>query len=422
MAPKWIQSNREYTLLVSNVFSENKSDCLLTVRLEGIRFNGSSLINLTKIETVLPETNKMITFKIPNNFTERHPVLKIEGKQPSTSSNVNINQEVELYYWVSSGLGFIQLNKHVFRPDETLKFRVVVVDGDLKPPLSRETTVSVYVNGPNGDLIRQWSNVTLKKGVFEDQMATGTIPVPGTYLINVKTNEHHVHWRTFEVKDYDLYTIDLKIYPTIAPCVEHQGLNLTVNVKNGLGIPLSGTVKIDLYLFDEKLNSSKIWEVNGERQVYLPFPEKRVGPNVTYDVLVKVTFTEQYTNRTVVKEKRIPVYNYKYKVTHDTRLTYRPGSPFIATLKVTDLNGEPANNANLLVEIGGAKELFAQKYTSNVTGYISIFMQTDESTKIKYLQVFEGNQMKLTETIYELEGVSNMFLEVKLLTRYRIID
>ncbi|XP_035794811.1 uncharacterized protein LOC118467949 [Anopheles albimanus] len=98
VAPKWIQSNREYTLLVSNVFSENKSDCLLTVRLEGIRFNGSSLINLTKVETVLPETNKLITFKVPNNFTESFPVLKIEAKQPSTSSIANINQEDQLIY------------------------------------------------------------------------------------------------------------------------------------------------------------------------------------------------------------------------------------------------------------------------------------------------------------------------------------
>ncbi|XP_035787194.1 CD109 antigen-like isoform X1 [Anopheles albimanus] len=250
-------------------------------------------------------------------------------------------------------------------------------------------------------------------------MAIGTIPVLGTYKIEAMANKQYVVGRIFEVKDYHLYSIDLNIYPMVAPSVEHQGLNLTVEVKNDLGILLSGIVEIDLYLFDEKLDSPTKWEVNGERQVYLPFTKKQVILKDTYDVRVKVNFTEQYTNRTVVVEEVITVYSYKYKVTHDSRLTYRPGSPFTATLKVTDLNGEPANNITLLVEIGGVENLLAQKYTSNGTGYATIFMHTNKSTKINYLQVLEGNHVELNETIYELEGDSNMFIEVKLLTRVK---
>ncbi|XP_035787203.1 CD109 antigen-like isoform X1 [Anopheles albimanus] len=418
MAPIFFKTNRECTLIVSNVFSENKSDCLITVRLEGRNFDGSSQTNLTKIETVLPDTNKMITFNVPSNFTTEYVVLKIEGKQPSTSSNVNINHEIWLRHMDSSNLILIQLNKPVFRPDETLKFRVVVIDFDFRPLLSNETTVSVFVNGPNGDVIRHWCNISLNHGVFEDQMAIGTIPMLGTCKIEAWANGKLLTKREFEVKDYDLYLVDFKIYSTVAPCVEHQGLNLTVSVGNDLGRPISGTVEIDLVFFDEKLDSTK-WEVNGERQVYLPFTEKLVSSDATYDVLLKIIFTEHYTNRTVVKEERITVYNYKYKVTYDSRLTYRPGSPFTVTLNVTDLNGEPANNATLLVEIGGAKELFAQNYTSNVTGYITIFMYTNESTKINYLQVSEGSDVKLNETIYELESDANMFIDVKLLTRVK---
>ncbi|XP_050093625.1 CD109 antigen-like [Anopheles aquasalis] len=416
MGPNTIRPNRDYTLVVSNIFGENKNNCSLNVRLEGIGTNGSSPIILTKYETVLPYTNKMITFKVPSLPLGVHYSVIIEGKQPSTSAIVNIHQKFELNYRRSSVIGFIQFNKPVFRPDETLKFRVVVVDLDLKP---RETTVSVFVSEPFGNYFRKWTNISLNQGVFEDQIKIPTMPVMGAYKIEAMAKDEYLTLKTFEVKDYELFSIYLHIYPTVVPLVEHQALDLTVTVKNDLGIPVSGTLQIDLYFDDGKQDSTWKLEVNGIRQVYLHFSEKLVVDYPTHVVLLKVIFTEQYTNRTTVKDQRITVYKYKYKVTHRSRLTYRPGTPFTATLEVTDLNNKPANNVTLLVAIGGAEGLIVQNYTSNMTGYMNIFMHTNESTSIDYLQVFEGDHKKLTKTIYELESASDMFIEVKLLTRVK---
>ncbi|XP_049542452.1 ovostatin-like [Anopheles darlingi] len=421
MGPKSIRSNREYTLVASNVFGDNRSDCLLNVRLQGLASNGSSQLNLSQTVFVQQDTNKIVTFKVPSLSLGVHYSITIEGKQPSTSSSVNIDQEVELKYRRSSVTGLIQLNKPVFRPDDILKLRVIVIDADLKP-LPHGSRVSVYVDDPFEHFFREWTNVSLTGGVFEAQISIPTLPLLGTYRIEAMANGEFLTLKTFEVRDYELYSIGLNIYPTVVPFVQHQALNLTVKVKNDLGIPISGTMKIDLFLEKDKLDSSSTWDVNGIRQVYLPFTEKLVGLEHTHDVLLNITFTEQHTNRTTTKHHRITVYNYKYKVMHISRLTYRAGSPFTATLKVTHLNNAPANNVTLIVEIGGTGGFSGRSFTTNTTGYITIFIETNETTKLNYLRVLEGNNLKLNKPIYQLKSTSDMFIEVKLLTRYTFID
>ncbi|XP_050089959.1 CD109 antigen-like [Anopheles aquasalis] len=417
LGPNTIRPNRDYTVVVSNVFGENKSDCLLNVRLEGIGSNGSSLINLTETATVRPDINRRITFTVPANLTDGSYSLIIEGNK--TSTNTTINQTAKLAFHNSSMLGLIQLNKPIFKQDDILKFRVIVVDTDLKPPLDHETTVSVHVYGPKGDVFHKWTNVSLKKGVFANETAIPTIPVSGTYNISV-TAAGFSFSKLFDVRDFALYSIDLNITPTVAPLAEHQALNLTVEVKNYMGKPVSGTVKFDVYLSldEKKLDSTGKLDVHGKGEVYLAFNEKVVRDDPTYDVLLKVTFTEHFSNQTTIKNQKITVFNYKYKVTHDSRLTYRPGTPFTTTLKVTDLNDELAKNVTLLVQIGGAEGLVVQNYTTNTTGYITLQKATNATTKLSYLQVLEGIYSRLNETIYELES-ADMYIEVKLLTRVK---
>ncbi|ETN64855.1 hypothetical protein AND_003391 [Anopheles darlingi] len=372
------------------------------------------------METVKPDINQRITFRVPSNITDGNYSLTVEGRHPSSSATVNIHQEAKLSYYNSSVSGLIQLNKPIFIQDDVLKFRVIVVDTDLKPPLARETKVSVHVYGPNGEVFRQWPNVTLKSGVFANETAIPTIPVSGTYNISVTANGFSFS-KLFDVRDYALYSIDLYITPTVPPLAEHHALNLTVQARKYMGKPVSGSVRIDLYLSfdDKKPDTFGQWDVYGDRDVYLPFKEKIVRNVSTYDVLLKVTFTEHYTNRTTLKDQRITVYNYKYKVTHDSRLTYRPGSPFNVSLKVTHLNGEPASNAILLVEIGGAGGFPERNFTTNTTGYITFQIKTIETTKLTFLRVSEGNHLKLNDTIYQLESASDMYIEVKLLTRVK---
>ncbi|XP_049542529.1 uncharacterized protein LOC125955437 [Anopheles darlingi] len=98
------------------------------------------------------------------------------------------------------------------------------------------------------------------------------------------------------------------------------------------------------------------WDVNGKRQIDVPFSEKLEirSDEDTTTLIIRCFFTEQYTNRTTIKEEKIVVYASKYKVIKaNKRLTYLPGSSFTAKFNVTYHNDEPAILVTLLVEVEG---------------------------------------------------------------------
>ncbi|XP_049542530.1 CD109 antigen-like [Anopheles darlingi] len=422
---KNIRSYQNFTIVISNIPGETIDDCLLNVRLEGVVHDHRPAM-LYSMQTVrlMADTNKIVNFYIPRVNHGNFRII-IEGKQPSTISTDNIYRKVKLnytdYYQKPSSL--IQLNKPVITPGEILKFRVIVVEADLKPASSYKTPISVYIFDPMYKMIRKWSHVGLYNGIFEDEIAIPSIPVLGTYQVEVTVKGNSV-WKTFEVRNYDIDSIDLNIYPAVVPLLQHQALNLTIDVKNCFGKPIRGIFTISSV---ETGNGTKLvkkphsWDVNGIRQIYLPFEEESdfFGQ---IDVSMKVNFTDQYTNRTISKKKQINLYHSLYKVKiHNKVLTQHPGSPFVTKLKVTYWNDEPAKNVTLLVVAYGANITNPQNCTSNMYGVITFSMHTNESTELKLLQVYDGNKWILNESIEIVDSANlleDKYIKVELVTRY----
>uniref|UniRef100_A0A182LU61 Macroglobulin domain-containing protein n=1 Tax=Anopheles culicifacies TaxID=139723 RepID=A0A182LU61_9DIPT len=122
----------------------------------------------------------------------------------------------------------------------------------------------------------------------------------------------------------------------------HQGLNLTIEAKYHFGKPLNGLAKVELYLNDEEMDQYKEFKVFGKEQVELRFNEELVVNDKQKDVLVKTTFIERYTNRTLVKESLITVYKHKYRVELIKEFPqFRPGLPFKCTLQFRYHDGTP---------------------------------------------------------------------------------
>uniref|UniRef100_A0A8W7K2I2 Alpha-2-macroglobulin domain-containing protein n=1 Tax=Anopheles albimanus TaxID=7167 RepID=A0A8W7K2I2_ANOAL len=269
-------------------------------------------------------------------------------------------------------------------PGDKLQFRVIVVNVDLKPPLPHEAMVSVYVQDPDRNVIHEWSNVSLYSGVFENQIAISTIPLAGTYIIEVTVNGKYLVSNSFQVTVDDLNSIDLNIYPTIVPLREHQALNLTIDIKNIFGKSVSGRVKIDLFLEEDELDSSWNDDVNGLRQVYLRFARYLDISGPEHDVTIVGTFTAPSTiTSQITKRQHITVYNYQYKVKlAESSLTYLPGTPFTATLKVTHHNEKPASNVTLLVRVQEVNRNHDRNCISNLAGDIIFSLETTTSTQI----------------------------------------
>ncbi|XP_035787031.1 CD109 antigen-like [Anopheles albimanus] len=326
LAPNSIRPNRDYTIVVSNTHTKVSSGTLL-IHIERNNSDGLGLLNLKKIVNVKPDRNEMITFKVPNHITDGEYYVTIEG-----ILGFNISTKKNLEFRGSSLSGLIQLSKPVCMPGDKLQFRVIVVNVDLKPPLPHEAMVSVYVQDPDRNVIHEWSNVSLYSGVFENQIAISTIPLAGTYIIEVTVNGKYLVSNSFQVTVDDLNSIDLNIYPTIVPLREHQALNLTIDIKNIFGKSVSGRVKIDLFLEEDELDSSWNDDVNGLRQVYLRFARYLDISGPEHDVTIVGTFTapSTITSTNMNPQKR----NSKYMMSRIYRSNYQEATYYRVQLPI----------------------------------------------------------------------------------------
>uniref|UniRef100_A0A182W9G6 TEP1-F n=1 Tax=Anopheles minimus TaxID=112268 RepID=A0A182W9G6_9DIPT len=236
---------------------------------------------------------------MPENLSDGNYKITIDGQ-----NGFSFHKEANLVYQQKSIAGLIQISKPVFKPGDTVQFRVIVLDHELKPP-ARVNTIHVRIHAPDEQVIREWSTAKLYAGVFENELQIATSPFLGMWQITVLVNGEEVVSKEFEVKEYVLSLFDLNVYPSTIPLEEHQALSLTIKAEYHFGKPVNGLAKVELYLEDDELDQRKEFEVYGTGQVELRFKGELSLYELSQNVRVRTTFIEQYTSKEGAKGCRM---------------------------------------------------------------------------------------------------------------------
>ncbi|XP_049540005.1 CD109 antigen-like [Anopheles darlingi] len=415
VGPKSFRAKGDYTIVIHNFYKgANKVDLLLC--LEGRDEDENVLWNITKSTDVRKNTNKLVSFKIPDHVPPGNYKLTIDGQ-----NGFEFQSEAELIFLNQTIAALIQFSKPAYKPGDSVEFRVIVLDPDLKSP-PEETMVNVTVKDSIGNIIGKWSDEPLSSGVFDGQMDLATSPLPGTYNIEVEANDKKLVSKSFEVKEYVLSTFDVNVYPTTVPLEEHQALNLTIEASYYFNKPVIGTVKMQLIgenvVFEKKPSthpSIRQWDVNGMLQVSIPYVTVPNDVEDKRNINLNITFTEQYTNRTVTKEQQITVYKHKYKVTlEEKNLEFHPVAPYKGTLIITTQDGIPASGVAVQVQVDGLDNNLVLNSTSDKKGFIGLHFDPSASTETVNVTVSIGNERLLFETIEKVKHLVNGNIEIEL--------
>lgn len=81
---------------------------------------------------------------------------------------------------------FIQTDKAIYKPGETIKYRVLVLNAQLKPVTLSNDLLNVYITDPEKNRIKHWLNEKPTKGVFAGEMELSELPVLGQWIITAK--------------------------------------------------------------------------------------------------------------------------------------------------------------------------------------------------------------------------------------------
>lgn len=81
---------------------------------------------------------------------------------------------------------FIQTDKAIYKPGETVKFLALVLDHELKPVSLSTVPLNIHITDPERNRIKQWSNVN---SIFGSEMPISEFPVLGEWSIEASIGD-----------------------------------------------------------------------------------------------------------------------------------------------------------------------------------------------------------------------------------------
>jgi CD109 antigen len=140
---------------------------------------------------------------------------------------------------------FVQTDKSMYKPGDKVRFRVLFLDSYTRPYPAEN--VKIYVTDGKKNRIKQFMNVKVLNGVYQNELQLSESPVLGNWKIHVDLEDEHKS-QGFEVAKYVLpkYEVTVETEPYLT--LKDEKIVATVRAKYTYGNPVKGEATIKAYI------------------------------------------------------------------------------------------------------------------------------------------------------------------------------
>jgi CD109 antigen len=332
------------------------------LRLQQINSNVPLVSGSDTLTAISQPMTRSLTLQIPSYVPQGIYYLFVEGSGGQTFSQ---SKYVTLAYKQLSI--FIQTDKDLYKPGQTVLFRCIAVYPNLLP-YKNEINVTVYDQGNNK--IKQSLNVKSTNGVIEQQLKLADQTPLGKWRIECTAGGNQ-EIREFTVAEYVLPKFEVSVLTPSFYLVNlnqpslQKDLDITVKVMYTYGQPLQKgvaniSVQIQPYSYESFTYPVRIYQaqvVNGASQIkvstndlvaLLPASsgwesaDQRIRLSGRI-VQIKASVLENVTGVTLSGETTVPCTTYRYRLQFMdiTQTTFRRGMDFTGYLRLSQFDGTP---------------------------------------------------------------------------------
>lgn len=261
----------------------------------------------------------------------KHDMKKVEfsdgGKDFKHNSSFNMNMIIfrngqcsrrnkMIVRFIKKNYVFIQTDKPIYKPGDTIQYRIVVLDHQMKPKFFNNLKIQFIMPGENS--MGVFVNLTKRiSGLYEDKFELNLETSLGDWQIKATVEKKVTAMKKFKVEKYILPLYKLYVHAPSKVSLKEKKIVVVVEAKYSFGGYVSGSVTAKLqYKGSQKgvtLNSSMdgqwIFEANLEND----FGIKRIASDPTIYELV-VDFKDDNKISSQVEVVKIAVYADRYCV------------------------------------------------------------------------------------------------------------
>uniref|UniRef100_H3CLD7 Complement component c3b, tandem duplicate 2 n=1 Tax=Tetraodon nigroviridis TaxID=99883 RepID=H3CLD7_TETNG len=261
-----------------------------------------------------------------------------------------------------SGYIFIQTDKPIYNPGDTVRYRAFVSSPSFK---AFDSSITVDIQNPSGVVVKQISRTRAVSGIYADTFPLSEMVNEGTWTVVAKFD----HWKQntftapFEVKKYVLPAFNVTLTPRKSYFSLHDNkLEVEVSARYLFGEPVQGTAYV---VFGIKINQEmirlpsvkKVTDLDGGivrlhvGDIKKLYPDMRLL--VGNSIYVKASVVTTSGSDLVDAEKTgIKIVQSPYVVSFkDTIKYFKPDLPFDFTIQVSNQDGSPAHNVPVKVNL-----------------------------------------------------------------------
>ncbi|XP_014421040.2 pregnancy zone protein [Camelus ferus] len=292
----------------------------------------------------------------------------------------------------AESLSFVQTDKPIYKPGQTVKFRIVSMDVSFHP--LDEMFPVVYIENPKRNRIFQWHSIKLQGGLNQQSFPLSEEPILGRYKVVLQKESGTKVERAFEVNEYVLpkFEVQVKMPKTIGFLDDEFAVSVC-----GLytyGKPVPGLVTINVcrkYLryssacygkysqsiceeFSQQADSDGCFTQLVKTKM---FQLRQRGYDMTIQVEAKVREEGTGLELTGLGSSEITNTLSKLEFTKvDSH--FRRGLPFFGQVLLVDEKDQPIPNKTVVVSV--AIMSYQASFTTNEHGLVDISIDTTNFT------------------------------------------
>jgi CD109 antigen len=247
----------------------------------------------------------------------------------------------------------VQTDKSIYKPGDKVQFRVLVLDSSTRPfPAS---FVQVYITDGGKNRIKQYDNVKLLKGVYQDDLQLSDLPVMGLWNIHVKVDNGEEVTKSFDVAEYVLPKYEVIVDANPHVTFKDGKIHATVRAKYTYGKPVKGQATVSAYPvlwlgsvqpFVQDTIVRKVIQVDGKGSTEFDIREElKIEGDYERYVNIEAIFEEELTGRRQNGSTQITIHKFKYNLELIKEAEeYKPGLPFNMYIRAKYFDGSPVQD------------------------------------------------------------------------------
>ncbi|NXV07358.1 OVOS protein, partial [Cettia cetti] len=374
---------------------------------------------------------KCSEFKVPPAASDPMAFISFSAR----GATVDLAERRSVAIQNVGGAVFVQTDKPLYKPGQTVMFRVVTLDTQFRP-------VQETVSDPEQNKIFQWLEVTSKRGIVQLSFPLIPEPILGSYQITVETKSGEKEYQSFRVEEYVLSKFEVTTSGPKTISFFDEEVRVNVCASYTYGQPVQGNAQINVcqqrfYSPLCKQNWKKTCEAvtgllgkDGCLNTVISIKKFQLYRSYTMmyaSLNIESIVTENGTGIQMKASDYVSVHQENDQVMfRNMDSYYKRGIPYNGEITVTNVDGEPVANSTVLLELNGD---YLANYTTDKNGTAVFAIDTsnffDPSFKLTVKQAPDqcedfiwgiDNEPKASFLVRHFYSRTNSFLKIEPVT------